>query len=174
MNRSDMQWAFEHSLQDIIRSELNSSNAASGSIRTIAAEIDPHRRRLLRRCIARYRRCVEQSALQAQSELNKGIIAGAKGAGRILVRGAAIGTSAAGIINTAAPGLFSTALGYIAGSMKGTALLSTMTRLGLVTAGVFTPPVISQYAILAFGAAAGIAGYAVCFLIGKCVSAFRR
>lgn len=80
----------------------------------------------------------------------------------IMTKGIAIGMSGAGIVNTIAPGLFNTMLGYLAGAGVE---LHELVRLGLVTTGIFAPPAFSQGAILALG---GIIG-GVTYTSGKLV-----
>lgn len=74
-----------------------------------------------------------------------------------LTKGAAYGIGVAGTINTIAPGLYSTALGYLAGS--GIVSQNTLVNLGLVSAGIFSQPVVSAGAIVAVGAAVGAVTY---------------
>lgn len=72
-----------------------------------------------------------------------------------IVKGAGIGTSVAGIVNTMAPNLFPVAMGYAAAAIP----TDTLVKLGLVSIGAFSTPVISQGAVLGVGAVAGATIY---------------
>ena len=89
-------------------------------------------------------------------------------------RSIAAGISAAGIVNTAVPGLFSTSLGYIAGSLRGTAFASIMVRMGLFTLGAFATPAISGLGILALGAIVGALVGLLCTVMYLIVSQVRK
>lgn len=93
---------------------------------------------------------------------------------RIMSRSIAAGISAAGIVNTAVPGLFSTSLGYIAGSLRGTAFASVMVRMGLFTLGAFATPAISGLGILALGAIAGALAGLLCSIVYLAISLVRK
>lgn len=82
-------------------------------------------------------------------------------AAKTITKGAAIGTSVAGVVNTLAPNLFPTMVGYYAGS----ASIGTLQKLGLVTIGAFSTPEIAKGAVLVAGAAVG----AVVYTAGKAV-----
>lgn len=80
---------------------------------------------------------------------------------KTLSKGAAVGTSIAGVINTLAPNLVPTGLGYLAGAGH----YSTLAKLGLVAAGSLTPTVAGHAVILGVGAAAGAAVYTASKLV---------
>lgn len=74
---------------------------------------------------------------------------------KIVSKSIAAGISAAGIVNTIAPGLFPTTMGYLAGSLRGTGFADAMVKIGLFSLGAFSTPTISSYGILAVGAVLG-------------------
>ena len=80
-----------------------------------------------------------------------------KNVAEIVGKGIALGASAAGVVNTLAPSLFPTLMGYLAG----TSSANTLVKLGILGASAFTPPALGQAAVLAVGAAAGVAVYGV-------------
>ena len=78
----------------------------------------------------------------------------------VIFSGASVGVGVAGVVNTVAPGLFSTIIGYIAA--KQPQLLAKASLLGI---GIFTPHGVSAEIILGIGAVAGIVVYGCVSLI---------
>ena len=75
-----------------------------------------------------------------------------------VAKGAGIGVGVAGVTNTVAPGLFSTAAGFISANAP-----ALSAKLGIAAAGIFATPAISSTAILGAGAVLG----ATIYTIGK-------
>ena len=111
--------------------------------------------------IRRNQKMYNQEYFNAMEEVNKGNFELIKklpqSVVKLIAKGAAYGTGVAGVVNTITPNLFPTLVGYYAGS----APVNALTKLGLVSIGAFSTPAIAQGAVLAVGAAAGVATYAV-------------
>lgn len=96
---------------------------------------------------------------KAIKEVNNGIYSGIKGLPRkvldVIIKGAGIGMSVAGVINTIAPGTFPTLMGYLAGA--GT--MDWLIKAGLLSAGMLTSPDFAKGVILYGGAVVGATVY---------------
>lgn len=102
-----------------------------------------------------------QEYYKAMEAMNKGNFDLVKKLPRAVVgffsKGIAAGVGVAGVVNTIAPNLFPTLVGYYAGS----APVNALTKLGLISIGAFSTPAIAHEAVLVTGAAIGAAVYAV-------------
>ena len=165
---------FDKSLRDIVGPDFSAAGNTPAVLREKARRMDPARRRRLKKAVREYRKSCDRNALEIQKALTLPGLSGTQGLGKIIVRGSGIGLSAAGVVNTAAPGLFSTSMGYIAGSLKGTGAAAVLSKLGLLSIGTFTPPVFTQGAILALGATAGVIVYALCAGVKKLLLRCRK
>ena len=77
-----------------------------------------------------------------------------------VIKGAAYGVGAAGAVNTWAPGLFPTMVGYLAAQQP--QMLAKASLLGI---GIFTPTGISAKIILGVGAVIGVVVYSLLALL---------
>ena len=111
--------------------------------------------------IRKTQRLYNQEYYKAMEELNKGNFDGFKKLPRAIVgffsKGIAAGVGVAGVVNTIAPNLFPTLVGYYAGS----APVNALTKLGLISIGAFSTPAIAHEAVLVTGAVIGAAVYTV-------------
>ena len=89
---------------------------------------------------------------------------------KILTAGIGTGISAAGVVNTVAPGLFNTLVGYLAGYLHGSGNANWLVQLGLVSLGVFSTPTITAAGILALG---GVLGLVIALIVFAVRSVFR-
>lgn len=168
--------AFEKSLQSILQEETGGEWKSLGRLdmRREIETMDGGERRALRRALRRVARENHRNMTELHLALSSPIGDGAKAITNTIVRGAAAGVSVAGVVNTLAPGLFSTSMGYMAASLKGTTVGGWLAKLGLVSFGVFAQPTVSQGVILILGAGIGIIVYAIFAILRSMGRAIRR
>ena len=123
------------------------------------------KKKIIRRVLKDYQRAQDEEYKQLYRDVYCRLFEYPVRIFKIFTKGAAIGMSVAGIVNTIAPNLFPTALGYIAGSMS----MNILVKIGMVSVGVFSPPVFTRGAILYIGAAVGAVIYAIFKLGFICV-----
>ena len=148
---------YEFAKQELTIMGIDTSKMESvADIDKAIKELPQDKKRMLGKDLKEYKKEYDEAIKQ----INNGVYSGAKNlpkkAIETIVKGAGIGMSVAGIVNTVAPGLLPYTLGYI----NGTVAMNTLVKLGLVTVGVFTPPEFAHGAILYAGAAIGATVYA--------------
>ena len=115
------------------------------------------------RALSEYRKHYDKAITDLDKGLHHNITELPRKAIAAITKGAGIGIGVATTVNTIAPGLFSTAAGYLAGS--GIVSTSWLVNAGLITTGIFAPTTVTVGAVLAVGAITG----AVTYTAGKAV-----
>lgn len=146
--------------------EIQNIESARNAISTLPMKDRREIRRDLRTYNGEYFKAVQEMQ-KGKYDLLKKL---PKNVAEIVGRGGALGVSAAGVVNTLMPSLFPTLMGYLAG----TSSANTLVKLGILGASAFTPPALGQAAVLAVGAAAGVAVYGVGKGIVSATKAIRK
>lgn len=110
------------------------------------------------RALGEYRKHYDKAITDLDKGMHHNITELPRKAISTITKGAGIGIGVATTVNTIAPGLFSTAAGYLAGS--GIVSTSWLVNAGLITTGIFAPTTVTAGAVLAVGAVTGAVTYA--------------
>lgn len=138
-------------------------------------QLSHSQKKILKEDFENYQRVYSEAIKDVHSGVYSKALALPKSLVSTVTHGAIKGMGVAGVVNTVAPGLFPTLAGYIAGSsIIDSSTLGVLAKLGLVSAGVFTPTAITQGGIIAIGAVTGAVVYSAGKLVTSTVKGLHR